>query len=152
MTLIEKVKADQITARKAHDSVKASLLTTLLGEATAIGKNDGNREVTDAEVVALVKKFMKGVDEFIIALSKNLDPSGVARSDELIKFDNLRIERAILEDYLPMQMSAEDVEAALKVAIGDVGANMGKVMNFMKVNYEGRYDGKMVSTILKTLL
>ena len=152
MTLIEKVKADQIYARKAHDSVKASLLTTLLGEATAIGKNDGNREVTDAEVVALVKKFMKGVDEFIIALSKNLDTSGTSISDEMVKFDNLRIERAILEDYLPMQMSAEDVEAALKVAIGDVGANMGKVMNFMKVNYEGRYDGKMVSTILKTLL
>ena len=50
MTLFSQIKADQLAARKAKDGLKATLLTTLIGELTAIGKNDGNREVTDAEV------------------------------------------------------------------------------------------------------
>ena len=141
MTLIEKVKADQIYARKAHDSVKASLLTTLLGEATAIGKNDGNREVTDAEVVALAKKFMKGIDETINAL--------MMHNKDATQF---LMERGILETYLPKQLNQEETEAALKAAIAEVGANMGKVMGYMKANYEGQYDGKLASMIVKTLL
>jgi len=141
MTLIEKIKEDQIAARKAHDSVKASLLTTLLGEATAIGKNNGNREVTDAEVVALVKKFMKGVDETINALTMH--------NKDATQF---LTERGILETYLPKQLTQEETESALKAAIAEVGANMGKVMGYMKANYEGQYDGKLASTIVKTLL
>lgn len=142
MTLIEQVKADQIAARKAHNTVAAALLTTLLGEANAIGKNAGNREPNDAEVVALVKKFIKGIDETIGYLG---DVASDAKHTALL-------EKGIISEYLPKQLTQEETEAALKAAIAEVGANMGKVMGYMKANYEGQYDGKLASMIVKTLL
>lgn len=68
MTLIQQIKDKQIAARKSGDSL-ASLYTTLLGEASIIGKNAGNRETTDVEVVAVVKKFIKNIDETVQALT-----------------------------------------------------------------------------------
>jgi len=61
MTLMEQIKTAQVTARKTG-AQEASLLTTLLGEAAMVGKN-ANRETTDQEVVAVVKKFVKNIDE-----------------------------------------------------------------------------------------
>lgn len=55
MTLIATIKLEQLNARKARDSVKASLLTTLLGELQTLAKNSGKDESTDAQVVVLVK-------------------------------------------------------------------------------------------------
>jgi hypothetical protein len=61
MSLIQTIKADQVQARKAR-SASASILTTLIGEAEMIGKNAGDRESTDEEVIAIIKKFIKNLD------------------------------------------------------------------------------------------
>lgn len=142
MTLFEQIKADQLTARKAHNGLAASLLTTLIGEAAAIGKNNGNRDVTDAEVVALVKKFVKGMDETLGFLgNRNAEASNVVLA-----------EKDILAAYLPKQMTAEEIEVALKAAIDEVGGYMGKIMGVMKAKYDGQYDGKLASQIVKGLI
>lgn len=140
--LIEKIKADQVSARKAYDAAKSLLLTTLIGEAQAVGKNNGNREPTDAEVVAIVKKFIKGMDDTIGYL-------GDSNKDATV---TVQLEKDIISAYLPKQMTPEEITLALKTAIVEVGSNMGKVMGYMKANYEGQYDGKVASTIVKTLL
>ena len=57
MTIAEQIKAASLTARKARDTVASALLTTLLSDVVMIGKNAG-RETTDAEAVAIVKKFI----------------------------------------------------------------------------------------------
>lgn len=144
--LIEKIKADQIAARKAHNASKALLLTTLIGEAQAIGKNSGNREPTDAEVVAIIKKFIKGMDETLGYLSVS---NANVKTDARV---SILLEKDILSIYLPKQMTKEETENALVAAIAVVGKNMGQVMSYMKANYEGQYDGKLASTIVKTLL
>ena len=69
MSLIIEIKSAQLAARKARDSFTASSLTTLIGEAEMVGKNAG-REVTDAEVVAVLKKFVKNIDETTTVLSR----------------------------------------------------------------------------------
>lgn len=142
MTLFEQIKADQLVARKAHNGLAASLLTTLVGEASAIGKNNGNRDVTDAEVVTLVKKFIKGMDETLGFLgNRNADATNVVLA-----------EKEILLKYLPKQMN----EAALTQAILDImiteGANVGKIMGALKTKFAGEYDGKVASTIIKDLI
>lgn len=143
MTLIARIKADQITARKAHNALAASLLTTLLGEAQAIGKNDGNREVTDVEVVAVIKKFIKGMDESISYLQKYDNP-------EALK--TVTTEKIIISAYLPQQMTEKELKDALVGIVSEVGPNMGKVMGTLKSKYEGLYDGKMASTLVKTVI
>ena len=61
--LLETINQDRNEARKMKYTATATLLTTLYSEAQMVGKNDGNRETTDAEVVAVIKKFVKNIDE-----------------------------------------------------------------------------------------
>lgn len=133
MTLIEEIKQKQIAARKAG-SAEASLLTTLLGEAAMVGKNAG-RETTDQEVVAVVKKFIKNIDETVSALS--------SRGQDAASF---LAERSVLERFLPLQLT----ELAL-VTIAENHKSMPEFMKFLKENHAGQYDGKLASIVAKKI-
>jgi len=133
MTLMEQIKAEQITARKAG-TADARLLTTLLGEAAMVGKNAG-RETTDQEVVAVVKKFVKNIDETITALT--------SRNQDAIAFF---VERRVLEQFLPVQMTETDIRN-----VATQFTSMPEFMKYMKVNYAGQYDGKLASTVAKAV-
>jgi len=142
MTLFERIKADQLASRKAHNALASSLLTTLIGEAAAIGKNAGNRDVTDAEVVALVKKFTKGMDDTLGFLG-GTNPEATAV---------VVAEKGILAKYLPLQLTELALRHAVTSIIATEGNNMGKVMAALKSRYDGQYDGKMASAIVKELI
>jgi uncharacterized protein YqeY len=130
---MEQIKAEQITARKAG-TADARLLTTLLGEAAMVGKNAG-RETTDQEVVAVVKKFVKNIDETITALT--------SRNQDAIAFF---VERRVLEQFLPVQMTETDIRN-----VATQFTSMPEFMKYMKVNYAGQYDGKLASTVAKAV-
>lgn len=131
--LMEQIKAKQIAARKSGD-VSASLLTTLLGEAAIVGKNAG-RETTDQEVIAVVKKFIKNIDETISALQTRNQP-----------FEQYSAERQVLSQFLPLQLT----ELALK-HIAEQQSSMPEFMKFLKENHAGQYDGKLASAVAKTV-
>ena len=147
MTLFAQIKSDQLAARKARDGLKATLLTTLIGELTAIGKNDGNREVIDADVVKLVKKFLDGVNE-TIALIK--DASNVDGSAD--RYVNLLKEQSYLTAYMPQQMDEATLTEVLCELVTESGPNLGKLMGLLKERYAGQYDGKMASTVAKSVI
>ena len=65
MSLLQALRNDALTARKARDTVAASLLVTLLSEAEKTGLDDGKRESSDAEVIATIRKFLKNNAEFL---------------------------------------------------------------------------------------
>lgn len=142
MTLIEQIKQDQLAARKEHKALATSLLTTLIGEATAIGKNNGNRDVTDAEVVALVKKFTKGMDDTLGYL-KDSNPEGSA---------TVLAEKEILSAYLPKQLTEAELVVVVAASMERVENTTGSLMKYLKDYYPGQYDGKMASTIIKYML
>jgi uncharacterized protein YqeY len=151
--LIDRIKADQLAARKARDSVAAGLLTTLIGEATSVSEeefkaaaeaarsDDGDAvavsvPITDEKVSATIVKFLKNAKA----------------NRELMKSSDAKTEREIeiLSAYLPQQMT----EAALRAAIegfrrDNPGANVGGVMAFLKANHAGLYDGKLASQLAK---
>lgn len=131
MTLFEKIKADQLHARKNRDTVGAALLTTLISETEMVGKNSGNRAPTDEETVAVVKKFIKNVDETVSALQKQNQSVDVP-----VK------EKAILQQYLPKQLNEIEIEE-----IAENFATMGEFMKHMKIYHNGQYDGKLASTV-----
>lgn len=151
MSLVEKIKTDSLEARKAKDGLRATLLTTLYSEVVNVGKNNGNRDTTDAEAVAVVKKFLKGVDETITHLGKNEMTEATAKAMMVA-----RDERIILDGYMPKQLS----EAELKVAIADLidalpeknPKQMGVLMKQLKERYEGQYDGQLASKLIKEAL
>lgn len=145
MSLLAQIKQDQLAARKAKETAKAALLTTLIGEVEMVGKNDGNREVTDVEVVAMVKKFLKNVNETLKALGGI--EGGIAMQ--------YMAESQILESYLPKQFSQEQLEQILdsiKVEISAGPKDMGKMLGLLKNRFDGQYDGRLASTVAKSLI
>lgn len=144
--LIAQIKAAQIAARKLRNQVATGALTTLIGDAEMVGKNAG-REVTDAEVVAVLKKFMKNVEETLKAL-----PVNDVRTSTLLE------EMRIYESFLPSQMTEAELTTSVKEIIADMKSRtaspiqMGMVMGALKLGFEGQYDGKMASTVVKACL
>lgn len=139
MLLIKRIQQDQIAARKDRNTAAATTLTTLLGEASIVGKNDGNRESTDAEVQAVITKFIKNNKE-MIAL-------GVKEAVD---------ENELLSIYIPEQMSTDELEHIIADIIGAHSLtspkDMGVIMKELKQNKAGLFDGKTASIIAKEQL
>ena len=152
--MLSKIKAAQLQARKNRDAVTASLLTTLIGEAEMVGKN-ANRVTTDDEVIAVIQKFIKNINETIGALSDSGALASANATQARIKV--LQAERAELETFLPKQLTAEELADHVHAIIaGLLGVkstiNVGDVMGVLKNRFAGQYDGKMASMIVKNLV
>ena len=102
--LIEQLRKDALDARKKGNAVAASLLVTLVSEAAMVGKNAGNRESTDDEVQAVIRKFLKN----------NQEATGVIR--DTARLATLQEESRILESYLPT-MASEAGAVVFEVAM-----------------------------------
>ena len=139
MSLLDSIRSDALTARKAKDPM-AGVLVTLIGEAdTAMKAMKAPRPLEDAEIVAIVRKFIKNIDE-TLAVVTGADAAGKARA-----------ERAALEIYLPVQMTAGEIAAfARLVAVETPG--LGPVMARLKAERAGQYDGKLASAIVRETL
>lgn len=146
--MMETLRAMQIKARKEKNNVEAALLTTLIAEAAMKGKNDGNRESTEAEVTATIKKFLSNVNETIEALKHTKD----------LRYGVALHEKEILEAMLPQQMDETKIRVCVQQLIDLQPADqrtpkqMGVIMGKMKALYDGQYDGTATSKIVKELL
>ena len=149
--LIRQIKLDSLKARKARkNDGKATLLSTLFSEASMVGKNDGNRESTDVEVIQIIKKFIKGLDETISLLSDRHGKNAYEYTDEHIQAIG------ILRKYLPKQLSNSELKVEISKImveqdITDI-KKMGLVMKTLKENHEGQFDGKIASKLVRELL
>lgn len=156
MDLIDKIRADQLAARKLNDRLKADVLTTLIGEATQITTEEFKRgvtEVTDEKIVATVAKFLKNTKltlENLASERVRLIEAGGDASKVEERARAAEAELAILSEYGPKQMS----DSELREAINDFrtrnpDANVGTIMAHLKTSFGGRYDGKAASTLAR---
>jgi len=145
MTLLTDIKKDQLQARKDKNVVKTATLTTLISEAAMVGKNDGARETTDNEVVAVIQKFIKNNDE-LIKVSDSESPANIAAKNE-----NL-----VLSEYLPKQLTEEEILNIAQQCIETLDEisprAMGTIMKTLKEKHAGQYDGNLASKLIKELL
>lgn len=149
MTLITKIKADLIEARKARtDKDKIGLLTTLSSEIAIIGKNDGNRDTRDDEALTVIRKFVKNAELTI----KNLVDAG--RDTGAIQN-----ELAILKDYLPAAPTTDEIEAVIREVVAGADSNGGKpgalrglVMKTLKERFGDRFDGAAAAPVVGRVL
>jgi uncharacterized protein YqeY len=150
MTLIQTIKEHNLNARIQKLTAVSGLLTTLIGEAEMIGKNAGNRAPTDDEVLTLIRKFIKNNNE-TIALLAVVAGDGGARALAIMG------ENHTLERYLPKQMTTEELAEAIQSCITSIrvaGApvNTGSIMKMMKQHFDGTFDGKAASLVIKAAL
>lgn len=144
--LIEQMRKDRLLAMKARNKFTTGVLTTLYSEASRKGLDDGKRLSTDDEVIAVCKKFIKGIDESLAAMEE-------ATMSDRMRIDELVREKTIINDYIPLQMSELELEKAVATFVLDNdNANMGVVMKHLKEQYNGRYDGRVASSVVKRVL
>jgi hypothetical protein len=101
------------------------------------------QELPAAEISALVRK----------EIGKRTEAAEFARkaNREEMAAQNEK-EKAILERYMPQQMSVEALEAAVKAIAAELGSNqIGPVMAKLKEKYSGQYDGKLASELVRKL-
>lgn len=139
------------TAMKAKDERAVSTLRMVLAglkdkdiAARTKGVTDG---ISDDEARAAMQNMIRQRRDSIAMYEKGGRP-------ELVKQESEEI--AIIERFLPKQMSPDEVEAAAKSVIAELGAkdikDMGKVMGAMKQRYAGQMDLSQVGPIVKKAL
>jgi len=144
MTMLDRIKADSLAARKSRAPI-AGTLVTLLGEISTKEKTfNPAREITEAEIVAIIRKFINGMDETIRALS-----ALQTREDDV---DKAEAEKVALEAYLPQQMMEADIEAFMRIKVDAGVTKMGDLMAALKNERGGQYDGKLASVVVKRIL
>lgn len=135
MSILAQLKADQLAARKDRNTELVTTLTTLMSEIADVGLNDGKRETTDPEALAVIKKFVKNLEE------------SIAAQDSYDK----QVERELYLSYLPRMMTEAELELKIAEFIAFGNSNMGMIMKELKTSGKW-YDGKLASTVAKRLL
>ena len=148
MTLEQQIQEDIKAAMKAKDSVAMNAVRAVKGEILLFKTAEGgSREVTDEDVLKMIRKLVKqrreSAEQYVAAGRKELA-------------DNELAEAAVIEKYLPKQLSEAEVEAKVKEIIAALGATslkeMGKVMGAANAALAGQADGRTISGIVRKLL
>jgi len=146
VTLKERITEDMKAAMRASEKER---LSTIRMVQAAIKQREVDERITldDAQVIAVLEKMVKQRRESIVAFEQG------GRADLA---DKEKSEIALLQVYLPAQLSEAEVDALIQEAIASTGAasmkDMGKVMGVVKARAAGRTDMGAVSARIKAAL
>ena len=121
-----------------------AIKSAILMEKTSVGAKE---TLTEAEEVKIIQKMMKQrKDSIAIFTEQNRHDLAEKEQEEV----------AVLENFLPQQLSAEELQAAVREIIAQTGAasaaDLGKVMGQASKQLAGRADGKAIADMVKSLL
>ena len=148
MSLKEKLQNDLTAAMRARDEIKSStirmILTSIKNEEVS-GKEP--RDLSDAEVITVLSREAKKRRE----AAEAFDQAGAKD-----RADQERAEGVVIAEYLPKQLSEDEIKALIAEAITETGANspaqMGLVMKSLQPKTAGKADGGLVSSLVKAAL
>ena len=137
--LIDELSKANIEALKARDQVARAIYSVLLSKYKAldIELEAQGKEATDADMVKLITKTIKELDEEKLSYEK------AGRTEEV---QNIATQRALIEKYLPKLMSEEDIK---KIIDSLQDKSIPSVMKHFKANYDGQVDMSLVSKIAR---
>ena len=148
MELEKRIQSDMVSAMKAKEAVRLASLRAIKAAIMLAKTAEGaTGEVSDQDVVKIIQKLVKQRKE---SAQQYTD----AGRPELA--ENELAEAAVMEVYLPKQLSEAEVEAELEKIIAEVGAtqpsDMGKGMGVATKRLAGLAEGRLISTLVKKLL
>ena len=145
MTLEEKVNAEIKTAMLAKDNRRLEALRAIKAEILLLKTSEkGSSE--DAELKTLMKM-----------VKQRRESADIYNGQQRADLADIEISQArVIESFLPKQMSAEELENAVKAAIASAGAtsmaDMGNVMGIASKQLAGKAEGRAISEMVKKLL
>jgi uncharacterized protein YqeY len=150
MSLKQQIESKLNEALKAKDKntyPTLRLVVSAIKDAEIAGRFKGQKEVTDSEVTAILKKMIKQRNESCEVYKK-------AGRKELLESETREIE--VISIFLPKQLSEEETKKICQETVKNVGAtsmkDMGKVMGVLKSKHADTIDFSKVSSIIKELL
>jgi uncharacterized protein YqeY len=148
MTLKEQIQKDFITAMKNKDESTKSALSGLKSKITEAEKVNGS-ELSDDDILKIINKGIKQREESIRLFIDGGRPELAVKESE---------ERIVLMNYLPVQMTDEEIEMAVReIIVGlptmtNVNALSGKTMGEFNKKYQGKADSKRVLEVIKKII
>jgi uncharacterized protein YqeY len=148
MNLEQKIMAELKTAMLAKDEVGLRSLRAIKAAILLVKTAEGGSgELKEDDEVKLLQKLVKQrKDSLGIFEQQNRTDLAQKEKDEI----------AVIEKFLPKQLSAEELKEELKNIIAEVGASapsdLGKVMGIASKKFAGKADGKTISSLVKELL
>ena len=144
--LKEKLLEDLKVSMRDKNVVRKNTVQMVRATILQIEKDTGN-EVDDAKIIDIIAKEMKKKKDAMADFEK------AARQDLI---DQTNEEMKVLEEYLPKQLSKEEIKEIVSKVISDVGAtsmkDMGNVMREAKATIGAGADGKTINEVVKELL
>ncbi|WP_100488637.1 GatB/YqeY domain-containing protein [Sporolactobacillus pectinivorans] len=146
MSLVDRLNSDMKQAMKARDKVRLSVIRMI-------------KTALQNESIKKMKELSE--DEVLAVLSRELKQ----RKDSLQEFENagrqdlveeVSNEIAIVQTYMPEQLSEEDIKSIIDETISEVGAgskaDIGKIMKVIMPKLKGRADGSLVNRLVRSKL
>lgn len=147
MTLEERINADIKAAMLAKERKKLDALRAVKSAILLLKTNGSGDAISQEAEIACLQKLVKQRKE-----SAEL----YKQQNRMDLYEDEAFQQAVIEAYLPEQMSEEEIRTELQKIISETGASsvkdMGKVMGAAQKAFSGRADNKVVSTIVKELL
>jgi len=148
MDFIDKITDEIKTAMKARDKVSLETLRAIKKELLELRSAKGSSgEVSEEDAIKIMQKMVK----------QRHDVAAIYEQQGRVELAEKELgEIEVLSRFLPEPLTTEEIEAAVKEVIAQVGAtsmkDMGKVMGLASKKLSGRADGKEISTIVRSLL
>lgn len=147
MTLKEKINEDLTRSIKAKDELRTSTLRMLKSEIMKLEVSGTKKEVTNDDVLGIIQKLVKQRYDSAQQYETGNRPELAEKEKK---------EAKILEEYLPRQLSRDEVRDIVKSTIAEVDAkdmnDVGRVMKAVMPKLKGMADGKTVNEIVQELL
>ena len=146
MSLRDRIQSDVATAMRSGDALRRDVLRMTQSAAYNLEKRE-RRTLSEDDYAAVLSREVKTRRESVEAFRKG------GREDLATKEE---AEIAILSEYLPQQLTEDEIGALVDEAVAATGAtsarDMGKVMGWLSPKTRGRADGKRVSELVARAL
>ena len=145
MALTEQQLAEDLNrAMKARDMPRVYVLRGLVAAVKNLKVEKRGAALEEADLVQIVRREIRKREEAEEFAAK------ASRSDVI---DQSRAERAILNEYAPSSLSAEDLEPIIRaIAAEPGGGSLGAIMGALRSRHAGRFDGKVASELARRVL
>lgn len=143
MTLKQKLQEDLKTSMKNKDTLRKSVITLIRSSIKQV-EVDKRIELNDDDVIDIISKQLKQRND---SLEQFLD----AGREDLV--EETRSEIEVLKEYLPQQLSEEELNEIVIATISEVGAtsmkDMKQIMSSIMPKVKGRADGKLINELVR---
>ena len=137
-------------AMKAHDMATVAAVRLIIAgqkEKDVEARGKGQKEASDADLMSMMQTMIKQRKESV-EIYENAGRPELAEKE--------KSEIAVIEKFLPKQMSDDEIVEAIKAIVAETGAesmkDMGKVMGGLRAKYAGQMDFGKASGLIKTIL